>query len=99
MLSGNVAGRFGFSNKGRLEVGADADLTLVDLDDSFTLRGEDLLYRHGNSPYVGRTFRGEIVRTVVRGTTVFKEGKIVSGPVGNLVRPDRRLETKMRKGA
>lgn len=99
LLSGNVAGRFGFSNKGRLEVGADADLTLVDLDDSFTLRGEDLLYRHGNSPYVGRTFRGEIVRTVVRGTTVFKEGKIVSGPVGNLVRPDRRLETKMRKGA
>ena len=95
LLSGSVAGRFGFSGKGRLEVGAEADLALVDLNDAFTLCGEDLLYRHGISPYVGRTFRGRVVRTVVRGTTVFNEGKIVSGPVGKLVRPEIRI----RKGA
>ena len=98
LLSGNVAGRFGFSGKGRLKVGADADLALVDLDDTFMLRGEDLLYRHKTSPYVGRTFTGKVVRTVVRGTTVFNEGRIVSGPVGKFVRPDRRSNNRVRKG-
>ncbi|MGI9048714.1 MAG: allantoinase AllB [Rubrobacteraceae bacterium] len=67
LLSGNVSGRFGFSGKGRLEVGTDADLALVDLDVAFTLRDEDLLYRHEISPYVGRMFRGSVVRTMVRG--------------------------------
>jgi allantoinase len=44
LLSGNVAERFGLVGKGRLEVGADADLALVDLDESFVLRAEDLFY-------------------------------------------------------
>jgi allantoinase len=90
LTSGNVADRFRFSGKGRLEVGADADLALVDLDSSFTLRAEDLFYRHKMSPYVDRTFRGDVVRTVLRGTTVFREGKVVSEPVGQLVKPTRR---------
>jgi allantoinase len=46
LLSGNVAGRFGFPDKGRIEVGADADLALVDLGAISTLRQQDLLYRH-----------------------------------------------------
>ena len=98
LLSGNVAGRFGFKGKGRLEVGADADLALVDLDAAFTLRGEDLMYRHEISPYVGRRFRGRVVRTVVRGETVFNEEKVASGSVGKLIRPDPS-KTSIRKGA
>ena len=94
LLSGNVAERFGFPEKGHLEVGADADLVLVDLDSSFTLRAEDLFYRHRMSPYVGRTFRGNVVRTILRGTTMFHEGKVVSQPVGRLLRP-RRQEARM----
>ena len=90
LLSEKVAGRFGFSGKGRIEVGADADLALVALDEMSTLRRQDLFYRHKVSPYVGRAFQGKIVRTVVRGTTVFRDGKVVSEPVGKLVKPDRR---------
>jgi allantoinase len=86
-----VAQRFDLAPaKGRLEVGADADLALVDLRHTSMLRSEDLFYRHRISPYVGRTLHGRIVRTLVRGTTVFLEGEIVSGPVGRLVRPRRR---------
>ncbi len=87
LLSGNVARRFGFAGKGRLEVGADADLALVDLDAISTLRQEDLLYRHKTSPFVGRAFQGKVVRALVRGTTVFREGRIVSEPVGQLLKP------------
>jgi allantoinase len=93
LTSRNVADRFGFSGKGCLEVGADADLALVDLDLSFVLRTEDLFYRHKMSPYVGLTFRGKVVRTVVRGTTVFRDGRIVSDPVGELIRPGRQTAT------
>jgi allantoinase len=60
---------------------------LVGLDSSFTLRAEDLFYRHKMSPYVGRAFRGKIVRTIVRGITVFQDGKIVSEPVGRFIEP------------
>jgi allantoinase len=82
-----VARRFGLPQKGRLVVGADADLALVDLAHSATLQASDLYYRHQHSPYVGRTLHGRIVRTLVRGTTVFLDGKIVAKPSGRLLRP------------
>jgi allantoinase len=90
VTAGYVARRFGISpRKGRLEVGADADLALVDLGSSQVLQAEDLLYRHKHSPYVGRELRGRVVRTLVRGVTVWLDGKVVSGPVGRLITPVR----------
>jgi allantoinase len=89
LTSKNVADRFGFSGKGRLEVGYDADLALVDLDSSFVLQAEDLFYRHKISPFVGRTFRGRVVRTILRGKTVFRDGEVVAEPVGRLIKPER----------
>lgn len=90
LTSSNAARRLGFAAKGTLEMGADADLALVDLYSSFTLQSEDLFYRHRLSPYVGRAFRGSVVRTIVRGTTVFRDGRIVSEPIGRFVKPGRR---------
>ena len=66
---------------------ADADLALVDLKQQFTVRVEDLLYRHQQSPYVGRALTGRVVRTILRGLTIFSEGRIVSAPTGRLVKP------------
>jgi allantoinase len=90
----NVAQRFGLlPRKGHLAVGADADLTLVDLASERLLQPADLFYRHRHSPYVGRMLHGRIVRTLVRGTTVFLEDKFVSGPVGQLVKPSSQVVT------
>jgi allantoinase len=74
LLSGGPAERFGLKERGQLESGFQADLALVDLNKKWTLEREDLLYRHPQSPYVGRTFHGKVVRTLARGKTIFQEG-------------------------
>jgi allantoinase len=85
-----VARRFGlWPAKGQIAAGADADLALVDLAHSATLRADDLLYRHRQSPYVGRILRGRVARTMLRGATVYLDGKIVSEPLGRLLTPRR----------
>ncbi|PZA08409.1 MULTISPECIES: allantoinase [unclassified Meiothermus] len=81
------AQRFGFASKGRVAVGFDADLTLVDLEAEFTLDREGLFYRHPQSPYLGRRFKGRVVHTLIRGQTVFAEGKLYPEVRGQLVRP------------
>ena len=53
--------------------------------------GADLHYRHAHSPYVGRALCGRVVRTLVRGTTVWHDGRFVGEPVGRLVRPSGQL--------
>ena len=87
LVAGFPAWRLGLPRKGRIEVGADADLALVDLDAAWTLDEGDLLYRHRHSPFVGRRLRGSVVRTVLRGATVWDGGRIVSPPRGRLVTP------------
>jgi allantoinase len=90
LVSRNVAARFKLPQpKGRLEPGADADLAFVALNEHFEIRREDLLYRHAQSPYVGRRLRGKIVRTLLRGETLWENGKIVANPAGRLVKPIR----------
>jgi len=83
----NVSRRFKLPGKGSIAVGNDADLALVDLNGSFTVRPEDLQYRHRQSPYIGRQLRGSVRRTLVRGRTVFQDGKIVAMSAGKLVSP------------
>jgi len=88
LLSYNVVTRFRLpSDRGRIGVGAQADLALVDLSASFEIRPDDLHYRHRHSPYTGRRLTGKVVQTILRGQTVFKDGKIMSRPRGRLVRP------------
>jgi allantoinase len=90
LLSGNVAKRFRLPEvKGRIAVGADADLALVDLGQAFEVQGADLLYRHAQTPYLGRRLRGRVVRTILRGRTVFCDGRVVAPSRGRFVRPVR----------
>ncbi|MBI4184105.1 MAG: dihydroorotase family protein [Proteobacteria bacterium] len=66
--------------KGFLGVGADADLTLVDLDLAKPCRWQDLLSHADYTPYDGWTFKGWPVMTIVRGRVVMKEGRMVGDP-------------------
>lgn len=66
--------------KGALRPGADADITLVDLNLERTVRHEELLSYSDYSIYDGWTFKGWATETIVRGTTVMKDGQLVGAP-------------------
>jgi dihydroorotase len=55
---------------GSLEVGAPADLTLVDLSEEWKVDRDTLVSRSSNSPYLGRTLKGRVVSTIVGGEPV-----------------------------
>jgi allantoinase len=89
MLSANVARRFRINGaKGLLQEGFDADLTLLSLADEHVLSNAELLYRHRQGPYDGRRSRVRVARTVVRGRTVFAQGRIApDAPRGHFIGP------------
>jgi len=89
LVAAEPARRFRIADRGRIVAGACADLVLVDLSATFTLKPEDLLQRHALSPYLGTSFRGAVKRTIRRGETIFAEGKITAKGGGKLVRPVR----------
>jgi allantoinase len=88
LISFNVAERFSLpKTKGQIAIGADADFSFVKMDEEFSVRKEELFYRHKQTPYLGKKLRGKIARTVLRGKTIFHNGKIASEVAGRLVKP------------
>ncbi len=85
-LSTNPAQRFGLANKGKLEVGFDADVTLVELNKPWTLEAKHLHYRHRQSPYLGQSFSARVQRTLLRGKTIW-DGHDLGIPNGKFLRP------------
>jgi allantoinase len=76
LLSEAPAKRFGlFPRKGRIEVGSDADLVLVNPNAPYVLQTEHLLYRHPQSVYTGRSFRCRVTMTINRGKIVYELGQ------------------------
>lgn len=90
LTGGSAARRFGLAGKGRLEVGADADLALVELGWSGEVRLEDLHYRHQYSCYEGLPIRGRVARTLLRGQTVYEDGAFSPTPRGRFITPGPR---------
>jgi allantoinase len=69
-----------YPRKGAIAVGADADLALVDPNRAWMLDADELETRSGVSAYLGRKFTGRVVRTIVRGETVYVDGEVVGRP-------------------
>jgi dihydroorotase len=67
---------WGLVGKGRIAVGYDADLVLVDMRLAKTIHHEQQRTRSGWSPWAGETLQGWPVRTLVHGHTVFCEDRV-----------------------
>ena len=81
---------FGLADKGRLAVGYDADLTVVDLKARRTIRHEDMASRVGWTPFDGFDAKGWPMATIIRGTVVMRDDEITAPHQGQ---PVRFLET------
>jgi dihydroorotase len=86
LTSAGPARIFGIAGKGRVAVGYDADLTIVDLKRRETIRNDWIASRCGWTPYDGREVRGWPVGAFVRGAKVMWEGEIVTPATGAPVR-------------
>lgn len=58
---------------GRLEVGAPADLTIVDLNKVWTIDPKDFVSKGKNTPFAGREVYGRVKYTVVDGDIKYRE--------------------------
>lgn len=65
-------------NKGTLEIGADADVTLFDPECEWTPQSNSFQSKSSNSPWINRSLKGKVIQTFVSGKLVFDKGKILS---------------------
>lgn len=70
----NPAILYRIHQRGFIKEGFYADLTLVDLNRSYTVSKENILYKCGWSPLEGTTFHSEVARTFVNGNLVYDHG-------------------------
>ena len=71
--------------KGRIALGADADLVIWDPDATFSVDARSLFHRHPVTPYDGAQLRGRILMTLARGEIVYEPGRRRGVPSGRML--------------
>jgi allantoinase len=86
LIAFNPAKRFNLPYKGEIAVSKDADIILVDPNQSYVVKREDLYYKNKHSAYEGRKIDCRVTKTIVRGNVVFDlEQGIIGEPIGKLL--------------
>jgi dihydroorotase-like cyclic amidohydrolase len=80
ILSTNPAKHYGlYPKKGSLQIGADADLTIIDLEKEWEIRAANMHNKAKYTSFEGIQLKGKPVKTIVRGHVVYDDG-IVGKP-------------------
>ena len=83
VTSSSAAKRYGlWRRKGSIDVGKDADLVFIDPKSEWVVRGDRFLSKGHITPFEGFKFKGRIVRTVLRGSTVYDYQRGIIGAPG-----------------
>ena len=85
LLAEKPAEIYGLSNRGRLEQGKNADLTIVDYNQQFKIDASKFKSKAKFSPYNGWEVYGKPVKTIVNGQLVFDEGELVAKDGSGLI--------------
>lgn len=81
-MSHNVAEIYRIKERGFIREGYYADLVLVDLNNSWQVTPENILYKCGWSPFENQFFKSKIVKTFVNGNLVYDNGIINDNKLG-----------------
>lgn len=78
------AEQYRLRGKGRVEVGYDADLVILDPQAAWQITNEDVVSRAGWTPYAGREVRGLVQTVLLRGRVIEEgappQGRFIPGP-------------------
>lgn len=86
LLCWNPSRRFGLFSKGDIEIGYDADLALVDPDETWKIHYADSPSTQGYTPFEGLEVKGNVKATFVRGNLVQENGQIKGQKVGQYLK-------------
>jgi allantoinase len=70
LLSTNVATYFGIKSKGKIEIGCDADFTLIDIWNSKTVRASEMHSKGKYTPFEGVRFNAVVKESFVLGKNI-----------------------------
>lgn len=76
---------FGCTSKGRIEVGLDADFTIIDLKKKHTYRNSEMASRAAWTPLDGVELQGMPVMSLIAGEILMEEGRLAGRPLGRPV--------------
>ncbi|ABB14968.1 MULTISPECIES: allantoinase AllB [Carboxydothermus] len=83
VLSRNAAIHYGlYPKKGALEIGSDADFTVIDLDYEWTIDKDKMYTMAKYTPFHGMKLKGKPVKTIVRGKLVYDDKNGIVGKPG-----------------
>lgn len=85
-MSTRLAERFRLQAKGRIKVGMNANICLANFKRQSSISAEELFYKNKHFPYIGLNFPFQVKETLVRGWTVFSNGKILNDGRGKFIR-------------
>ena len=73
VTSYNPAKLLKLENKGTIEVGKDADLTIFDSNLEYVYKKENIVSKAKNSPFIDKKLKGKVIYTIVGGRVVFED--------------------------
>jgi dihydroorotase len=88
-MSHALADCFQIGKRGYIREGYFADLTLVDLNSTWTVDKSNILSKCGWSPFEGATFHSKVTHTFVNGHLAYTEGKFDESKKGRRILFDR----------
>ncbi len=82
--------------KGAIQIGADADLLIVDLEREWTVDRSWLQSQHKHSPFIGRTMKGWVEQVIRHGQSIAENGEVTVNGGGAWLRPHSGARTPLR---
>jgi allantoinase len=86
LTSWNPARRYGLPSKGDLAAGFDADIVLVDPNQSFTVRSAESPSAQGYTPFEGVELEAKVTSTYLRGELIYDNGAVIGEPRGRYLK-------------